>query len=86
MIFLSEGICLDLRKELLTPVDCTKTIWIMATNAFDETIHAFCNKHEKVLFSDEPGREGQKLVQTLSRSIQKESVTKFGVRIFFFVP
>ena len=78
--FLSKGICFDLRKELLTLVDCSKTIWIMATNALDETIHAFCNSHEKVLFSDEPGQEGQRLVQKLSRSIQKESVTKFGVR------
>ncbi|KAJ4403523.1 hypothetical protein N0V85_005077 [Neurospora sp. IMI 360204] len=81
---------LPFQDELLTPVDCKKTIWIMATNAFDETIHAFCTTHEKVLFDDEPGKEGQKLVQKLSRSIQKESVTKFGAplsgRISGFIP
>lgn len=51
----------------------------MATNAFDDTIHAFCNTHEKNLFSDEPGKEGQRLVKKLSRSIRDESATKFGV-------
>lgn len=77
--WLSEGFCFDLRKELLTAVNCRKTIWIMATNAFDETIHAFCNTHEAVLFSDEPGQKGQRLVQKLSGSIRNESKTNFGV-------
>ncbi|KAJ4400290.1 hypothetical protein N0V85_005798 [Neurospora sp. IMI 360204] len=71
-------------------IDCSKTIWILATNAFDHIIHNFCKKHDKILFADEPGREGQKLITKLSKMIQKESISKFGAplsgRITEFVP
>ncbi|KAK3952430.1 P-loop containing nucleoside triphosphate hydrolase protein [Pseudoneurospora amorphoporcata] len=83
-----EGITLN--RRTLERLDCSKTIWILATNAFDHIIHNFCKEHGKTLFADEPGREGQKLIMKLSKTIQKESISKFGAplsgRITEFVP
>ncbi|KAK3377599.1 ATPase, aaa-2 [Podospora didyma] len=40
-------------RRHLTTVDCSKTIWILATNALDPIIHEFCQRHGPALFSDD---------------------------------
>jgi hypothetical protein len=64
-------------------VNCSKTIWVLATNAFDRIIHEFCNKHGDDLFDDRASKEADKeirrLGRQLSRKIQKESLGVFGV-------
>ncbi|KAK3324487.1 hypothetical protein B0T19DRAFT_486645 [Cercophora scortea] len=34
-------------RRNLRSLDCSKSIWILATNAFDPTIHSFCRQNEK---------------------------------------
>lgn len=60
-------------------IDCSKVIWILATNAFDRTIQGFCEGHEDVLFEAEKGDEATKLVKGLSRTLKRECKAKFGV-------
>ncbi|KAJ2897400.1 hypothetical protein MKZ38_004701 [Zalerion maritima] len=38
-------------RRNLDKIDCSKTIWILATNALDATIQDFCSTH-KVIFAD----------------------------------
>ena len=66
-------------------INCSKTIWILATNGFDQIIHNFCDNHGGVLFadhaSDEADEKVRKLTRKLSREIQHESISMFGVSI-----
>ncbi|KAK0629585.1 P-loop containing nucleoside triphosphate hydrolase protein [Bombardia bombarda] len=81
------------RRDLRT-VDFSKSIWILATNAFDQTIHSFCKRHETVLFdcygSTKSMNEAEKLVQKLSGMIKEECIWKFTApmagRIKSFLP
>jgi phage host-nuclease inhibitor protein Gam len=64
-------------------VNCSKTTWVLATNAFDQTIHEFCDNHRDEVFGD-PGTKNaeekiRRLGRQLTRRIQKESISVFGV-------
>ncbi|XXH04174.1 hypothetical protein Hte_010587 [Hypoxylon texense] len=71
-------------------VDCSKTIWILATNKLDDSIHAFCNANEKVLFHSEDQEVQDKLVGKLCRQLRKEFIEQFdaplGGRISEILP
>jgi len=74
-------------------VDCSKTIWIIATNAVDDKIHSFCDLHTDIITSDDESRKEQ-LARQLSRGLKKEFLSHFGVSIldlylfshFHFIP
>ncbi|KAK3294138.1 P-loop containing nucleoside triphosphate hydrolase protein [Chaetomium fimeti] len=74
--------------------NCSKTIWILATNAFDQTIQSFCYSHQDDLFKDAGTKQHEekvhKLARQLSGRIQKESITVLGApltgRISGFIP
>ena len=62
-------------------LECSRTIWILATNAFGETIHSFCKKHQKILNDETKVLQARNLVTELSTTIQKECIGKFSVRV-----
>ncbi|KAH8808795.1 P-loop containing nucleoside triphosphate hydrolase protein [Xylogone sp. PMI_703] len=59
-------------------IDCSKTIWILATNALDSTINSFCKQHHKAIFIDEDRSTEQKLVRALSKEIKEVFLQRFG--------
>lgn len=77
------------RKAKAT-VDCSKAIWILATNAFDDTIHEFCKNNEAALFSSDGPAASEKLIKGLTKTLRTEAISKFGApltgRITEFVP
>ncbi|VBB73884.1 Putative protein of unknown function [Podospora comata] len=77
-----SGLYLDRRNQ--QSVDCSKTIWILATNAFDDTILSFCKTHYRELFTNTVGldkrasHQVRALGKELSAMIKKEAIGKFG--------
>ncbi|KAK4099209.1 P-loop containing nucleoside triphosphate hydrolase protein [Parathielavia hyrcaniae] len=77
-----------------TMVDCSKTIWVLATNAFDQIIHSFYDSRQEELVGDRGSRHGQdnvrRLGKQLSGLIRKQSISVFGApvtgRITEFIP
>ncbi|KAI1860451.1 hypothetical protein JX265_009850 [Neoarthrinium moseri] len=71
-------------------VDCSNTIWILATNKLDETIHSFCKEYRDTLFDSDDEMAQDKLVQKLCKLLRKEFITHFGApitgRITEFLP
>lgn len=67
----------------LRPIDCSKTIWILATNAFDKTIQAFYETNRAVFNGDPTTKISAKSIRELgrklSKEIMKESMTVLGV-------
>lgn len=59
-------------------IDCSKTIWILATNKLDDSIHTFCNTNEKILFESEDEEAQDKLVGKFCRQLRKEFIGHFG--------
>ncbi|KAK8851225.1 P-loop containing nucleoside triphosphate hydrolase protein [Apiospora arundinis] len=68
-------------RRNLSSVDCRKTIWILATNAFDPTIHDFCRRNKAVIWDPKKMPEAEKLIGGLSKQIRKESEGRFGAPI-----
>uniref|UniRef100_A0A8H7N4B2 AAA+ ATPase domain-containing protein n=1 Tax=Bionectria ochroleuca TaxID=29856 RepID=A0A8H7N4B2_BIOOC len=69
-------------------IDCSNTIWIMATNALDETILDFCLKNEAIVGQDQS--EQARLSKKLSRQLQEDFLQNFDApvtgRVSEFVP
>jgi len=63
----------------LKQIDCSKTVWILATNALDPTIQSFCKQNHKEIFEDDDGKEKLKLMKTLSKAIKEDFLCQFGV-------
>ncbi|KAI2782094.1 P-loop containing nucleoside triphosphate hydrolase protein [Daldinia loculata] len=59
-------------------IDCSKTIWILATNKLDDSIHGFCNANEKTIFHSEDQDAQDKVVEKLCRQLRKEFTGHFG--------
>ena len=64
-------------RRNLSTVDCSNTIWILATNAFDNTITSFCDRNPQI-FSDNE-KERKVLVRKLSKTLKADSLQQFGV-------
>ncbi|KAK7985548.1 hypothetical protein PG988_003170 [Apiospora saccharicola] len=79
LIPLQDGTYQD-RRDLRT-TDCSKTVWIFATNAFDSTIHKFCKQNKDVIYDPRKPSESEKLVGELRRDIRKESEGHFGAPV-----
>jgi hypothetical protein len=66
-------------RRHLTKVDCSKTIWILATNALDTTIQNFCKLHDKPIFVDDDHGEKLRLMKQLSKELKEDFLSKFSV-------
>jgi ATP-dependent Clp protease ATP-binding subunit ClpA len=75
-------------RRTLKNIDCSKTIWILATNALDDTIIKFCNPNPAI-FSDDP-LSSEPPSKNLSKELRKAFLDHFGApvtgRISDFVP
>lgn len=63
-------------------IDCSKTIWILATNALDKTITNFCDVPENALIlSHDESTEKTKLGKKLSKALKQAFLAQFTVRL-----
>jgi hypothetical protein len=67
-------------------VDCSKTIWIMATNALDDTILDFCDLHQGQVHQTEDSHRHAELMTELSGKLKKQLKSTFGVCSPFPLP
>ncbi|KAI1501795.1 P-loop containing nucleoside triphosphate hydrolase protein [Biscogniauxia marginata] len=71
-------------------IDCSKTIWILATNKLDDHIHAFCSANDQALFQSEDEEAQDRLVGKLCRQLRREFIGHFdaplGGRITEILP
>ncbi|KAK1241437.1 hypothetical protein MKX08_001411 [Trichoderma sp. CBMAI-0020] len=69
-------------------IDCSKTIWILATNALDNTILDFCRDNDAITGDD--GDEKSRQVRKLSQQLRESFLQQFGApvtgRISDFIP
>jgi hypothetical protein len=73
-------------RRNLDKIDCSKTIWILATNALDATIENFCKTNDRLLFLGDNDSEKMRLMKALSKQLKADLVTQFDVSRFFFHP
>lgn len=64
-------------RRCRSQVDCSKTIWILATNALDERIKSFCNQNATFVEEEQP--ENSPLTKNLWKELREEFLQKFGV-------
>ncbi|KAI0161903.1 P-loop containing nucleoside triphosphate hydrolase protein [Hypoxylon sp. FL1284] len=62
-------------------IDCSKTIWILATNKFDGIIHDMCVGRRETSPSPNLGPEDLTLRRQLCHRLLKESMTSFGASL-----
>jgi ATP-dependent Clp protease ATP-binding subunit ClpA len=71
-------------RRHLTKIDCSNTIWILATNALDATIQDFCGRNSEVVFRDEDVQgEKLQLMKELAKEIKEDFLSKFDVCFHF---
>jgi len=68
------------RRNLQT-VDCSKTVWILASNALDPIIKEFCKQNQKAIFLDDDPSEVLRLMKILGKQLKDEFKEQFLVRI-----
>lgn len=87
----------DVHKSLLLPfdngdyqdrrnlknVDCSKTLWILATNALDPIIKDFCKMHKKIVIDQTESPEMPRLMKQLGNKLKDGFKDWFKVRSFF---
>lgn len=78
LIPFDEGKYTDRRNR--QPVDCSKTIWIMATNALDDTILDFCDERGESVHrtQGDDGHAHAELMAELSAKLKKQLKNTFG--------
>jgi hypothetical protein len=59
-------------------VNCSKTIWILATNALDKRIIDFCGKNEAIFNEDYPNKR-QDLLEELTSRMKEDFMGVFKV-------
>ncbi|ERF69675.1 hypothetical protein EPUS_03667 [Endocarpon pusillum Z07020] len=76
------------RRNLKT-VNCSKTIWILATNALDKKIIDFCDRNEAI-FDEDNSTKREKLLEELTSAMRDDFMSVFKPpltgRISAFVP
>ncbi|KAI1358548.1 P-loop containing nucleoside triphosphate hydrolase protein, partial [Xylaria arbuscula] len=75
LIPFDQGEYMDRRTA--SKVDCTQTIWILATNQFDPTIHEFCKRNKQALL-ESPSKALSTLLGKPVDSLRKECLSHFG--------
>lgn len=77
-------------RRTLMNVNCSRTIWILATNALDETILKFCDEHPAILHSDGNDATAKRLSRKLSTALRGAFLDRFGApltgRVSDFIP
>ncbi|KAN0070517.1 P-loop containing nucleoside triphosphate hydrolase protein [Elaphomyces granulatus] len=77
-------------RRNLAKIDCSNTIWILATNAMDSTIKNFCSKHRETIFLHDDQSVHAPLMKQLSREIKEDFRSQFDSpltgRISAFIP
>ncbi|KAL2018654.1 hypothetical protein VTK56DRAFT_489 [Thermocarpiscus australiensis] len=72
-------------RRNLSEVDCSKAIWVLATNAFDQTILDFCKDNQYILSGENGTKESEATVKMLGRklckTIQKRCIGVFGAAV-----
>ncbi|KAI1297065.1 P-loop containing nucleoside triphosphate hydrolase protein [Xylaria venustula] len=76
LIPFGQGEYVDRRH--LTKVDCSKTIWILATNKFYNTIHQFCKTHREDFSENATDQRKFRLFRQLETRLKKERLAHFG--------
>lgn len=66
-------------RRNLQMVDCSRTIWILATNALDRRIRDFCKVHEAVLFDDQQVESRTQLMKQLDKDLKNDLLGQFDV-------
>ena len=62
-------------------VECSKTIWILATNAVDDTILSFCAEHRGIIFNDDREFKKLYLIEQWSKQIKEEFLNELDVSV-----
>lgn len=60
-------------------MDCSKTIWILATNALDPTIKTFCTNYQDDIFGKGDEVVMARLMKRLKRLLKEDFLQRFGV-------
>jgi ATP-dependent Clp protease ATP-binding subunit ClpA len=68
-------------RRNLAKIDCSKTIWILATNALDTTIQGFCASNHTELFVNDDESQKMQLMKRLSKEIKQDFLSKFDVSV-----
>ena len=66
-------------RRNLEKVNCSKTIWILATNAHDAIIQDFTTNNGQVLFAEQDEREVKRLLKQLSYQVREDFRAHHGV-------
>ncbi|KAI1739481.1 P-loop containing nucleoside triphosphate hydrolase protein [Xylaria scruposa] len=59
-------------------IDCSRTIWILATNKFDDYILKFSELHQEELFESQNEQKETKLLDELNVELKKMCTSDFG--------
>ncbi|KAI0970147.1 P-loop containing nucleoside triphosphate hydrolase protein [Xylaria arbuscula] len=76
LIPFDQGEYLDRRNS--TKIDCSKIIWILATNRFDEYIHKFYNINRRSLSRSQDEQKSIDLARRLVKDLKTECTSYFG--------
>ncbi|KAI8946839.1 P-loop containing nucleoside triphosphate hydrolase protein [Xylaria longipes] len=76
LIPFDQGEYLDRRDS--TKIDCSRTIWILATNKFDDYILKFCETNRHQLFESQNEQKETGLLDQLSSGLKKLCTAHFG--------
>jgi hypothetical protein len=68
-------------RRNLDKINCSKTIWILATNAHDAIIQDFSTANSRLLSSGEDENELKRLLKQLSHKIREDFRTHHGVSL-----
>jgi ATP-dependent Clp protease ATP-binding subunit ClpA len=66
-------------RRHLTTIDCSKSIWIIATNALDPTIKEFCRARERIIFHGAESAQMPRLMKLLEKQVKNEFKERFHV-------
>ena len=73
----SSGEYQDRRSQ--DKINCSRTIWILATNAHDPIIQDFSANNTRVLFVDDDESEKERVLKQLSKQIKQDFLAHHGV-------
>lgn len=60
-------------------IDCSKTIWVIATNALDASIRDFCQVNGATIWNGDDEVKQAKLMKTLSKDLKEGFLNHFSV-------
>ncbi|RMZ81536.1 hypothetical protein DV737_g2501, partial [Chaetothyriales sp. CBS 132003] len=71
-------------------IDCSKTIWVIATNALDDKIRNFCQEHGATIWNGDDEVKQARLMKALSKELKEGFLSHFSApvtgRISAFMP